>query len=389
MPPAAAPQPAAEDAAPVVYDPGVLAQLPMVANGAQPQFVARMQRLYLESNQRALEDIAAALAQDDVPTLLRLLHTMKSSSAQVGAVELSRWRAIANMRCARATRPARTGPASCARPSNACAPPGSRRPRGWRREPACPAAASAPVVLVLASGRGERFRAAGGTTHKLQALLGGRTVLEHTLAAVRDSGLPWHLEDAGHPGMGDSIAAAVRATRGGGRPTWTAPRWKPCYLQAPADLVEVDGAAAARARQRPKDAPAILMLHGFGASLHTWEPWAKALSDRPRAAARSARQRPEPAGRERRLQRHPHHAAAAGAAGPASASGGAGMLMGNSMGGRIAWTLRGARTRTRATGWCCWRPTDSPVPVSTTARRPRCRPAGADALRACRGRCCA
>ena len=40
----------------------------------------------------------------------------------------------------------------------------------------------------------------------------GRPVLEHTLAAVRASGLPWHLEDAGHPGMGDSIAAAVRAT---------------------------------------------------------------------------------------------------------------------------------------------------------------------------------
>ena len=30
--------------------------------------------------------------------------------------------------------------------------------------------------------------------------------------AVRASGLPWHLENAGHPGMGDSIAAAVRAT---------------------------------------------------------------------------------------------------------------------------------------------------------------------------------
>ena len=40
-----------------------------------------------------------------------------------------------------------------------------------------------PVVLVLASGRGERFRASGGTTHKLQALLGARTVLDHTLAA--------------------------------------------------------------------------------------------------------------------------------------------------------------------------------------------------------------
>ena len=71
---------------------------------------------------------------------------------------------------------------------------------------------SAPVVLVLASGRGERFAASGGAVHKLRAPLGGATVLEHTLAAVRASGLPWHLEDVGHPGMGDSIAAAVRAT---------------------------------------------------------------------------------------------------------------------------------------------------------------------------------
>ncbi len=69
-----------------------------------------------------------------------------------------------------------------------------------------------PTVLVLASGRGERFAASGGGTHKLQALLAGKPVLQHTLAAVTASGLPWHLENAGHPGMGDSIAAAVRAT---------------------------------------------------------------------------------------------------------------------------------------------------------------------------------
>lgn len=69
-----------------------------------------------------------------------------------------------------------------------------------------------PTILVLASGRGERFLAAGGSTHKLQALLEGKTVLAHTLDAVRASGLPWHLEEAPHPGMGDSIAAAVRAT---------------------------------------------------------------------------------------------------------------------------------------------------------------------------------
>jgi molybdenum cofactor cytidylyltransferase len=72
--------------------------------------------------------------------------------------------------------------------------------------------ASLPTVLVLASGRGERFTASGGATHKLQADLCGRTVLERTLDAVRASGLHWHLEDRGHPGMGDSIAAAVAAT---------------------------------------------------------------------------------------------------------------------------------------------------------------------------------
>ena len=85
--------------------------------------------------------------------------------------------------------------------------------------------ASLPVVLVLASGRGERFAASGGQVHKLQALLGGTAVLQHSLAAVHASGLPWHLEDVGHPGMGDSIAAAARATA-------NAPGW----LVLPADL---------------------------------------------------------------------------------------------------------------------------------------------------------
>lgn len=85
--------------------------------------------------------------------------------------------------------------------------------------------AAAPFVLVLASGRGERFAASGGSVHKLRAPLAGLPVLEHTLAAVRASGLPWHLENQGHPGMGDSIAAAVRATA-------QAPGW----LVLPGDL---------------------------------------------------------------------------------------------------------------------------------------------------------
>jgi len=72
---------------------------------------------------------------------------------------------------------------------------------------------TAPTVLILASGRGERFTASGGLGSKLEAVVQGKTVLQHTIDAVRTSGLPFHIETAPHPGMGDSIAAAVNATR--------------------------------------------------------------------------------------------------------------------------------------------------------------------------------
>ena len=80
-----------------------------------------------------------------------------------------------------------------------------------------------PTVIVLAAGRSERFAAASGGQHKLQALLGTRSVREHTLEAVRASGLPWHVVEAAHtahlqlPGMGDSIATGVRACGGWAR----------------------------------------------------------------------------------------------------------------------------------------------------------------------------
>lgn len=82
-----------------------------------------------------------------------------------------------------------------------------------------------PTVLILASGHGERFAASGGEGAKLHALLHGKEVLQHTLDAVRASGLPFHLESGPHPGMGDTIAAALRATL-------HAPGW----LILPADL---------------------------------------------------------------------------------------------------------------------------------------------------------
>lgn len=112
------------------------------------------------------------------------------------------------------------------------------------------ASASSPVVLVLASGKGERFVASGGKGSKLQALLAGKPVLEHTLAAVRASGLPFHVEDAGHPGMGDSIAAGVRATIDAGG-----------WLVLPGDLPLVAPGSLRAVADALKQASVVLPMH--------------------------------------------------------------------------------------------------------------------------------
>jgi molybdenum cofactor cytidylyltransferase len=74
-------------------------------------------------------------------------------------------------------------------------------------------------VIVLAAGKGERFKAAGGTQHKLDALLQGLSVRERVIEAVQASGLSWHVvlpehtQHVHNPGMADSIACGVAATR--------------------------------------------------------------------------------------------------------------------------------------------------------------------------------
>jgi pimeloyl-ACP methyl ester carboxylesterase len=50
------------------------------------------------------------------------------------------------------------------------------------------------------------------------------------------------------------------------------------YLAAPTDKLSVQGVTLHVRDSGPKEAPAVLLLHGFGASLHTWEPWAEVLS---------------------------------------------------------------------------------------------------------------
>ena len=75
-----------------------------------------------------------------------------------------------------------------------------------------------PTVLILAAGEGSRFKASGGQSDKLNALLHGQRVRDHVLAAVNAADLPYfvvekeHLAHQPNAGMGDSIAYGVAAT---------------------------------------------------------------------------------------------------------------------------------------------------------------------------------
>lgn len=110
-----------------------------------------------------------------------------------------------------------------------------------------------PVVIVLAAGRGERFAASGGTTHKLQAMLAGKRVIDHVLDAVKASGLAYHVVDADPscPGMGDSIAAGVKAT-----PSATA------WLILPADLPLISASTLRTIAFAPPCAVTVPMVQG-------------------------------------------------------------------------------------------------------------------------------
>jgi len=109
-----------------------------------------------------------------------------------------------------------------------------------------------PVVILLAAGQGERFRASGGITHKLDAPLNGQPVLMHTLAAVKASGLPWQLvrPDGGTDGMGESIALGVRAAA-------EAPGW----LILPGDLPLVQPDSLRRVAQALTESSVVVPVY--------------------------------------------------------------------------------------------------------------------------------
>ena len=110
-----------------------------------------------------------------------------------------------------------------------------------------------PCVIVLAAGRGERFAASGGQVHKLQALLAGKRVIDHVMSAVISSGLAYHVVDAdpARGGMGDSIAAGVRAAKSAS-----------CWLILPADLPLVTSETLKAMAFAPPCAIAVPVVNG-------------------------------------------------------------------------------------------------------------------------------
>jgi len=91
----------------------------------------------------------------------------------------------------------------------------------------------------------------------------------------------------------------------------------------------------------PKDAPALILLHGFGASLDTWEPWAVVLSERYRVIRFDlpgfGLTGPDPEQNYADQRAMAILAALMDRLGIQRAS-----LIGNSLGGRIAWNFAAA-----------------------------------------------
>ena len=110
------------------------------------------------------------------------------------------------------------------------------------------------------------------------------------------------------------------------------------YLAAPNDLRLVDGVSLHVRDSGPRSAPALILLHGFGSSLHTWEPWARALDSTFRVIRfdlpGSGLSAPDPTGDYADMRSMQLLAALMDTLGVRRAT-----LIGNSMGGRIAWTF--------------------------------------------------
>jgi HPt (histidine-containing phosphotransfer) domain-containing protein len=92
-------------ARPPAYDPSVLAALPMVEDGSEPGYAQELLAMFLGARVSTLSDIDRALASSQLGELQRLVHTLKSASAGVGAPELSSLAAVCETRLRRGEPP--------------------------------------------------------------------------------------------------------------------------------------------------------------------------------------------------------------------------------------------------------------------------------------------
>jgi CheY-like chemotaxis protein/HPt (histidine-containing phosphotransfer) domain-containing protein len=74
---------------PTRFDPAVLAALPMVADGSEPEFATQVLAQYLRGSAEIIERCDCALTSSDLNGVKRWVHTLKSTSAQVGATALA------------------------------------------------------------------------------------------------------------------------------------------------------------------------------------------------------------------------------------------------------------------------------------------------------------
>lgn len=74
---------------PEVFDHAVLAALPMVADGSQPSYGEVVLKMYFKSLPELLTSIRLAAGGGDTRTVQHIAHTLKSSSAAVGALALA------------------------------------------------------------------------------------------------------------------------------------------------------------------------------------------------------------------------------------------------------------------------------------------------------------
>ena len=112
------------------------------------------------------------------------------------------------------------------------------------------------------------------------------------------------------------------------------------YLRGPADLIDVDGVRLHVRDDGGRDAPAVIMIHGFGSSLETWEPWARSLATAFRVVRfdlpGSGLSAPDPTGDYGDARSVALISALMDRLAIRRAT-----LVGNSIGGRIAWRFAG------------------------------------------------